>query len=303
MQFEKGFKMARSYSFAIVRLSPKDARDERLNIGVVIFSDETIDVRGARRIDKVRAISAAVEPETISQLLANLASLDETLRERGVEHINARHAQLVELGPLSLSPLGTFVSETAADYEARITSILKAMVDVEPATPVIREKRSKLLTQVKRQFKIERVMAKKDEDLSAHRIVSSFALDDGLVADLVLQNGAMHVVETVDASGGEESTRRAVAEVGVAALVLERARMKYGKAQTKGRLVYSASPALERVARASLETAENQGAQLINWDSADDRAKFIHSLSMLATPIPTKQRKAKFISGAYAKLF
>ena len=184
-----------------------------------------------------------------------------------------------------------------------MASILKAMVDVEPAGRVHREKRSKLLTQIKRQFKIERVMAKKDEDLSSHRIIPSFEMDDGLVADLVLRNGAMHVVETVDASGGEKSFRKAVSEVGIAALVLERARMKFGKNQTKGRLVYSASPALERVAMPSLEAAEHQGAQLVNWDSADDRAKFIQSLTMLATPIPTKRKNAKFVSGAHLKLF
>jgi hypothetical protein len=79
--------------------------------------------------------------------------------------------------------------------------------------------------------------------------------------------------------------------------------MKFGKTHTKGRLVYSASPALERVARPSLEAAEHQGAQLVNWDSADDRTKFIHSLAMLATPIPSKRKKAKFVSGAHPKFF
>jgi hypothetical protein len=107
----------------------------------------------------------------------------------------------------------------------------------------------------------------------------------------------MHVVETVDASGSDESARKAVSEVGIAALVLERARMKFGRDQTNGRLVYSASAALEHVARPSLEAAENQGARLVNWDSADDRAKFIQSLAMLATPIPTKRGRAKFLSG------
>jgi hypothetical protein len=128
-------------------------------------------------------------------------------------------------------------------------------------------------------------------------------LDDGLIADLVLRNGAMHVVETVEASGGEESIRKTVAEVGIAALVLERARMRFGEKETKGRLVYSASAALEHIARPSLEAAEHQGAQLINWDSADDRAKFIQSLTILATPIPSKRKKTRVVSGAGSKLF
>jgi hypothetical protein len=293
--------MAHSFKFAIVRFSPDDARDERLNIGVAVFSPSGLDIRCAKRVEKVRAISAATETETVNRLLSNLAGLDDSIRSQ-TEDTSARHSRLSKLGPISLSPLGEFIAETATDYDERIASILRSMVDIEPAWRIHREKRSKLFTQVKRQFKLERVMAKKDEDLSSHRVVRSFELDDGLVADFVLRNGAMHVVETVDASSSEESPRKAVAEVGIAALVLERARMKFGKTQTKGRLVYAASPALERVARPSLEAAEHQGAQLVNWDSADDRAKFVQSIAMLATPLPMKHQRAKFVSGADPKM-
>src|SRR5262249_52532884 len=136
-----------------------------------------------------------------------------------------------------------------------------------------------------------------DEDLSSHRIVTAFELDDGLVADLVLRNGSMHVVETVDATSEDETARRAISEVAVSALVLERARMRFGKENTKGKLVYSATADLERIAKPSLEAVENQGAELVNWDSADDRTKFIHSMSILATPIPSKRKKVTSVTG------
>jgi hypothetical protein len=179
-----------------------------------------------------------------------------------------------------------------------MSSILKAMVDVEPAPRVVREKRSRLLTQVKRVFKQERVMAKKDEDLSSHRIVTAFELDDGLVADLILRNGSLHVVETVDATNEDETAKKAISEVAVSAIVLERARMRFGKENTKARLVYSASATLERAAKPSLEAVEHQGAQLVNWESNEDRTRFIQSMSMLATPIPSKRsRKIARVTG------
>jgi hypothetical protein len=181
--------MAHSYSFAIVRLGTNDARDERLNVGLVVFNGDKLDVRVGRRVDKVRALSAGIEIATLRDLISNLTHIDETLQRGRVAEISDRHAELRSTGPLSLSSLGTFIADTAADYEARVSSILKSMVDVEPAPRVVREKRSKLLTQVKRVFKLERIMAKKDEDLSSHRIVTAFELDDGLVADLVLRNG------------------------------------------------------------------------------------------------------------------
>jgi hypothetical protein len=198
--------------------------------------------------------------------------------------------------------MGTFEASDAATYEARLEAILKSMVDPEPAPPRMREKRSRLLTQVKDLFRRERVLATKDETLEAHRIVPSFELDEGLVADFVLKNGSMHVVETVDASSDTESLNKAISAIAVSALVLERARMKYGKDETKARLVYSATASLEKVAMPSLEAAHHQGAELTNWASADDRTRFIHSLSSLATPVPRK-RRARVVSGQDALRF
>ena len=47
--------MAHYYKFAIVRLAPDDARDERVNIGLVVLADHGLDVRISKRLEKVRA--------------------------------------------------------------------------------------------------------------------------------------------------------------------------------------------------------------------------------------------------------
>ncbi len=286
----RGFVVGNFFKFAIVRLSPDDSRDERINIGVAVFDDAGLDVRIAQRLEKVRAISTAVDPEAIRALADNLRILDQRAALEGGFEIDERARAISRLGPLTLSPLGTFAAENPDAYEARVASLMRTLIEPEVAPQKIREKRSRLLTQVKQQFRRDRVLAKKDEDLSSHRIVSGFVLEQGLIADLVLQNGAMHVVETVDASGDQDSLRRAIGEIGVAALVLERARMKFGEENTKARLVYNTSASLEAVARPSLEAAEHQGAILTNWASADDQRRFVLSLSSLATPIETKRR-------------
>lgn len=141
------------------------------------------------------------------------------------------------------------------------------------------------------------MLARRDEELSSHRILSGYQIEEGLVADLVLKNGAMHVVETVDASGESDNLKKTIGEIGTAALVLERARMKFGESDTKTRLVYNASPALETIALPSLEAAAHQGAELINWASADARMKFVHSLSSLAIPMENKRRATKIVGG------
>lgn len=289
--------MAHSYRFAIIRLAPDDGRDERLNIGAMVFNDQSIDVRIPPKLDKLRALSAAADADDLRNLIGAIVDIDARFRDAGQESIEARYTALAAIPPIALSPLGTFVAHDQTAYEERIQSILKTMVFSEPALRRVREKRSKLLMQVKTVFRKERVLAKKDEDLSSHRIVPSFELDEGLVADLVLRNGAFHVVETVDASGDEGSLRKAISEVGIAALVIERARMRFGEKEVKARLVYSASATLEKIARPSLDAAEHQGAELVNWSSADERNKFINSMAMLATPVPRKGRNVRFASG------
>lgn len=281
--------MAHCYNYAIVRLAPDETRGERINIGAVILSEDGLDVRISRRLEKARALSAALDVDMLRELVESLRGVDARLRAAGMDEAG-RLEMLSRVGPLTLSAAGSFVFDSPASYESRVASLFKALIDPEPLPMRIREKRSRLMTQVKRVFKQERVLAQKDESLDSHRIVPSFELDDGLVADFVLRNGAMHVVETVDASGGDETLRKAISDIAVSALVLERARMKFGDRQTKAQLVYYASPSLEKLATPSIEAAQHQGAIITNWASGDDRGRFIRSLSSLATPVPMKRR-------------
>jgi hypothetical protein len=203
------------------------------------------------------------------------------------------------VGPLVLSRLGTFTALDAGEYEDRLSSVMKRMVESEPAPKKVRTKRSKLLTQLKADLRQERVLAKKDETLDSHRVVSGYEFDEGLVADLVLKNGALHVIETVDASSEDEQARRAISDIAVAAIVMERARMKFGEKETLARLVYQASASLEKATRPALDAASHQGAELINWSSVSDRQKFIHSIASLANPLVKGRGKnsKRFVAG------
>jgi Protein of unknown function (DUF3037) len=301
MRFEKDSLMARSYSYAIIRLAPDDARNERINIGMAVFDDGKIDIRTSMGIAKVRAISGAIDPDLLRELIAKFPELNARLQDAGIDDLDAR-LKLMRSGPLVLSQSGTFIAESAVSYEDRIASILKAMVDPEPAPRRLREKRSKVLSQVKKVFRRERVLARKDEDISSHRIVSNYELAEGLTADLLLRNGAIHVVETVDATGKDISLRRTVADIGVAALVLEQARMKFEDPTTKARLVYNVAAALEHFARPSLDAAAHQGTELTNWASAEEQKKFVSELVSLAVPLERSSTRVPPFVGGQAKL-
>lgn len=276
--------MAHSYNFAIAQLESNSARRERLNFGIVIFDADHITVHQARNFEKVRSISGALDPSILQQALMNLPKLDHMLLKGGVESIDERRKQLSALSPIKLTDLGTFFAPDAEQYSAKVEQLLIRLVEPEPARPKpAKSKNTRLLTSLKAAFRSEKVLAKKGEGLDSHRIVVNEPLAEGLSADLALKNGAMHIVQTVDASHTDRA-RKAIQEIGISALVFEQARIRYDEISTKPRLVYSANAQMETAISAALHVAEHQGADLINWDSRDDRTKFIVDLSSLAEP-------------------
>ena len=258
-------------------------RGERLNIGVIVFDEHGSDVRLSRRLDRVRVMSAALDPEAVSILANELANLDASNLRDGMETVSDRLNALSGIGPLALSELGTFAADKSGGYEERVQQILRHYVEPEPALSKVVKKKSKLFSEVKNAFKSQRVLAAKDEGLDSHRILVSHEINEGLFADLILKNGVYHVVQTVDFQSSERALRRSISSIAVSALVLESARMRFGP-ETKSRIVYQAPSVIEQLARPSLDAAQHQGAELINWASIEDKRKFINTMSALATP-------------------
>lgn len=290
--------MVQSFKFAIVRLAPEGVRDERINIGTAVFSDDGIDVRLPRRLDKIRVLSAALDQEDVRELTEAMAMRDIDLRNSGINDPDARKKAIGRVGPLTLSHLGTFTCINEKEYELRIQAIFESIIEPEPAPAKIRSKKSRVLTQLKRALRDEKVLARSTEDLASHRVVSNLVLSDGLIADLVLKNGKMHIFETVDASSEEVTARKAITDIAVSAMVLEQARIKFGERETKARLIYEASSSVEHAARTCLDAAAHQGAELINWASTSDRLRLISSITSLATPIESRRDKMKRFVGS-----
>lgn len=286
--------MAQDANFAIIQFAAHPSRDERLNVGLIIFHKNSVDIHLSKRLDRVRALSAALDIDQVRDSLANLSNLDSYARSVGANTPAERLAEIALVAPVKFSSLGLIHSPSSSEYEVAIASLLQKLVEPEPALIKASKGRpSKLLATLKRAFRQERVLALKGEGLSSHRILSKHPIADGYEADLILKNGLMHIFETADASGEDLTPRKIIADIAVSALVFEQARMTFGETETKTKLVYQASSRLETIAASALHLAEHQGAELINWESNDDRLKFIAHVSSLATPVPQKMAKGK----------
>jgi hypothetical protein len=285
--------MARSYNFCVVQFPAHPIREERLNLALAIFCDGTLDVRPARRLDKLKAISAALDLDAVRDSVCQLSEIDAFVRASGETSPQDRLRELASFASFEFSSLGEFLAPNADAYETTVSELLQRLVEPEPApTPRANKKPTRLLRALKTVLRTQRILAKKGEGLDTHRVVANHQIAEGLTADLLLKNGAMHVVEAVDASSDDMPLRRMISDVAVSALVFERARMTFGLQQTSTQLVYRASSMLESIITPSLQAAEHQGAQLVNWESLDDQRRFLAYLSSLAEPIEAKNTRA-----------
>lgn len=279
--------MTGKYEFAVLGVADRH-RDEKLNAGLIVFGADFADVRLPKRLEKLRALSGALDIEALRSDLLSLKELDSTARSDVGTKPEDRVGFIKLMTSYSLSDLGTFEAHNSDAYERCLARLQKLLIEPEVMPPKFAPKRTRLTTSFKMALRSERILARRGEGLTAHRVVSNVQIADGLAADFVLQNGAMHVFETVDASSDDASLKKVVSDIAVSALVLEQARMTFGENSTKARLVYEASAMVERQAQPSLMAAQHQGAELVNWASMDDRRALISRLTVLAEPIPTK---------------
>lgn len=283
--------MAHCYKFSLLRMVGSPPRDERLNVGVAVFLDGALDVRLARSLGKLNALSLAFDSDSVRSAANRLENLDRSLSATG-DTEEARLRRLAEMAAFDFSPLAHFYAQSSAAYEQQVAFLLKSFVDPEPApkrTP--RGKATRLVVSLRQAFRRDRILAQKGEDLAAHRVVPNLELATGLVADFVLKNGSMHVIETVDASGDASTAIRAIRDIALSALTIEQARITYGDNSTVGRLVYHASAEAEALAVPALLAAEHQRIELLNWASVDDQRKLLTTISTLAVPVPRKRSK------------
>ena len=281
--------MARSYKFALLRLSASAPRDERLNVGIAVLKDGRLDVHLPRSLTKLNALSLAFDLDSVRASAAGLNDLDQCVSDETTP-FEERIQRLKEFAAFDFSPVAEFVADTDGMYHEQIQTVLKSFVDPEPALKKPNSgKNTKLTAALRNAFRSDRILAAKDEDLNAHRVVTNVELGTGLIADFVLKNGAMHVIETVDASSDAVAGIRAVKDIALSALTIEQARIAYGGDVTVGRLVYQASAQVEALATSALQAAEHQNIEIINWASADDQRKLLTTIATYAVPMPRKK--------------
>ena len=267
--------------FIVLQFSSHALRREALNVAILMDTPEGLGILCGKRLDKVRAISAALDP---SEVQHDLLGLPGFLVALGITSVTdgALSDALQAYTCFSLGAHGEYTTEAKTSH-LWTADLLSRYVDCEPAlAKPLKKRATKLRKNILQSLRFQKILAKKSEGLDSHRVVYQHTLSQGIVADFALQNGAMHILETVDASADNVSIQRCLYEIAMSSFTFEHARIAFEGRAVKPRLIYKASSVYEQALAPSLYAAQHQGAELVNWESDQARLALLDQLAALA---------------------
>jgi hypothetical protein len=271
-------------SYSVVRFVSDAARGEMLNVALLLFFDDRVEIRIGSKTDKIRSVSAGTEIELVLKLLRSIPSL---LVEEIEEGFSPQEmiVQLRNKVPFGFSSVAEVHAANGAVFEILVQRLMSRLVEPEPRYGRIKASRpSAVSKQMKAIFAKTGILADRTEGIDSHRVVTNFTIADGIVADFALKNGSLHVIETVDAGASDTNVRKAIQDVATANLVFQSAAIQFGGIPTSPRLVCDISHAIEKVMEPSLEVSHQLGVQFYNWRNLDHRRLLIESIANLASP-------------------
>lgn len=281
--------MAHSYKFGIIRFASTPLRGEALNIGVLIETEAGLQVRYPARLERLRAISAALDLAAVEQDLRELPELMQRLNQTDLDSGSFAKA-LSSFSSFQLGQRGEINAATPELVELQLADLISRYIMPEPALlKPVKKRPTRLRKNIWNALRSEKILARPSEGLDSHRVVFQHKLSEGVIADFVLRNGAMHIVESVDVSENV-SLNRALLDIAMSALTFEHARIEFPNQAVKPRLVYQASAEFERFISPSLYAAQHQGAEIINWNSQDQRNALLVQFSLLAQSLDEGKR-------------
>jgi hypothetical protein len=258
--------------FSIIKLSPNPLRGEIINIGILIYLSEGIDIRITDSQSKLKAIDNYLTLESLEELKDSLYYVADTVDS---------FEDMVSLfeGEICLTQPGFFTLSNLTHYETKVQQLMDRFIN-----PIKRKSsgsRTRISTNLKDEFRNKGILGKSTDDLTEHKVISNFPISksEGLNADFVLKNGIYHVTETLDLR--TENIRVKHGESALKAITISKAKQLFS-GELKSTVVYAVENiSQETSAKHHLNLLKNEADLMFNLCSKDDMAEYFDY--MLAT--------------------
>lgn len=250
-----------TYRYSLIRLTPNFEKGETINVGLVVYLNQGIDVRIINSESKLKAIDTNLDLHYLNDLTDSLIHLSELVED--VELL----PKLFK-GSLSLSSFGMFSVSSNETYDDKIKNLMDRLIN--PHKKKYKRVKRNIFFDIKEVFKKQGILGQSESDIFNHKVVTNFTIshDEGLVADFLLKNGKYHLTETIDFRA--ENIKKQMGEAAVSAITISKANEVYLN-NIDSFVIYAAETiAQEQSARKQLNLLEKHCDNLINSYSKSD---------------------------------
>ncbi len=271
--------MSATYHYVVLRLAPDQTRGEVINVGIALFSkDEGARVLTMATLNKLRAIDASWDSQRLTAWAQGVRMVLDN--ERGIA---AQTQALARFGFCEPDAIGMFTADTPDDVAKRLQTI-KATYVANKANEdrPKREKRTRLQTALRDQFKKMHVLGNDTEDLAKHLVVANVPVPSHseLKTDFVYKNGVYRITQTIDYHVAPDSVHNKLAEACVKSTAAELAMKAYGP-ETQRLAVLDIPQGMEDATDAHVDLLLAQGFEVFHFGDNTSMAEYLKR----ATPV------------------
>jgi hypothetical protein len=219
--------MNTTYHYAVLRLAADNLRGEIINVGAVLFNEaQTPRIIMMATLNKLRAIDSEWNSTRLAAWTDNIGAIVKS-QKTATNCVRA----LGSFGFCDPQAVGLFHADTEAELSKMIAELKRTFVSNNTGeSKPKREKRTRLQTALREQFKRMQVLGETIDDIAAHLVVANVPVIGypDLKADFVYKNGTYRVTQTIDYHVAPDSLHNKLAEACVKSTAAELAFKAYG---------------------------------------------------------------------------
>ena len=264
--------MKTHYHYVVLRLAVDKMRGEVLNVGIALLAgNEPARIIMMATLNKLRAVDTGWSSQRLATWTANAKSILET----GKTPLGQVQA-LQRFGLCEGDAVGMFTASTPEELGEQLARI-KATYVANRATEdrPKREKRTRLQTALRDQFKRMQVMGDTIDDIDKHLVVSNVPVVGypDLKSDFVYKNGTYRITQTINYHVAPDSLHNKLTEACVKSTAAELAMKEYGQA-TKRLAVLDIPDEYLGAADAHIDLLFAQGFEVFHFNKQDSMSMY-----------------------------
>jgi hypothetical protein len=216
-----------TYHYVVLRLATDGLRGELINAGVVLFSpDKQAQIIVMATLNKFRAIDASWDGARLGRWIQGVQAL---IQEDRSPATTLR--SLAAFGYCDPDAVGSFMASSKQEIDRNLAEIKATYVANRAAAErAPRQKKTRLHTALREQFKRMHVLGSEAGDLIEHLVVPNVPVPDypELKTDFVYKNGTYRITQAIDYHVAPDSLHNKLAEACVKTTAAELAMKAYG---------------------------------------------------------------------------